>query len=119
MQKFGSWTEQETSAFRTSGDNKVLTITPPSSLTGASLTLTLPDSAGTTDTLVSRVSSDTGTGRLQNKELSDDSVLFVDNSDTSKKLAFQLSGITTATTRTLTPPNSDSRTSNNPSQIKS
>ena len=29
----------------------------------------------------------------------------VDNSDTTKKLTFQLSGITTGTTRTITPPN--------------
>lgn len=35
-------------------------------------------------------------------ELKDDKVLFVDNADTSKKLAFQLSSITSANTRTLT-----------------
>jgi hypothetical protein len=38
-------------------------------------------------------------------ELKDDSIAFVDGSDTSKKLTFQLSGITTSTTRTLTVPN--------------
>lgn len=38
-------------------------------------------------------------------ELKDDSISFVDGSDTSKKLTLQLSGITTSTTRTLTVPN--------------
>lgn len=37
--------------------------------------------------------------------VNDDSFTLQDNSDTTKKLQFQLSGITTATTRTLTIPN--------------
>jgi hypothetical protein len=65
-------------------------------------TITLPDA---TDTLVGRQTNDTGANRLQNKELSDDNVRIVDSSDTTKKLAFELSGITTGNTRTLTPPN--------------
>lgn len=65
MKKFGKWTEQESTVFRTSSDNKELTVTPPSTLTAASLTLTLPDVNGLTDNLVSRLSTDT----LQNKTL--------------------------------------------------
>jgi hypothetical protein len=38
-------------------------------------------------------------------DLKDDQVYFVDGADTSKKLAFQLSGIAASTTRTLTIPN--------------
>ena len=104
MQKYGSWTEQEDTKFRTSGDNKELTLTPPSSLTGASLTLTLPDVSGTTDTLISRISSDTGANRLQNKELDDGTVLFVDNTDNTKKVRFLLNSITTGTTRDISIP---------------
>ena len=44
---------------------------------------------------------------LTNKSLSDSTCVFVDNSDPTKKMAFELSGITTATTRTLTVPDSD------------
>lgn len=106
MKKFGKWTEQENSQFRTSSDNKVLTIAPPTTLTGASLTLTLPDNSGTTDTLLSRTSVDSGTNRLQNKELSSTNVKFVDNSDTSKKVKWDLSTISTATERTILIPDS-------------
>jgi hypothetical protein len=70
-------------------------------VTTANRTITLPDA---TDTLVGRTTTDTGADRLQNKELSDDSVKFVDQADTTKKLAFQLSGITTGNTRTITIP---------------
>lgn len=107
MKKYGSWTEQETSKFRTSGDNKEVSITPPSTLTGASNTFTTPNISGTTDTLVGRASSDTGANRLQNKDLSADNVGFVDNTDVTKKLIFDLTGITTATTRTIVVPDTD------------
>ncbi len=40
-------------------------------------------------------------------EFQDNQFRVTDNGDTSKKLAFEVSGFTTATTRTLTPPNSD------------
>lgn len=63
--------------------------------------ITLPDASGT---LVVSDAPNTGAQRLQNKELDDATVLFVDNLDTTKKLAFQLSGLTTGTTRTLTVP---------------
>lgn len=47
------------------------------------------------------------TNTLTNKSLSDSTTFFIDETDTTKKLQFQLSGITTATTRTLTVPNVD------------
>ncbi len=45
-----------------------------------------------------------GTQTLTNKTLTDSTTLFQDESDNTKKLAFQLSGITTGNTRTLTIP---------------
>jgi len=57
------------------------------------------------------ISIDTGTTvdkttaqTLTNKSLSDSTTYFIDETDGTKKLQFQLSGITTATTRTLTVP---------------
>jgi len=44
-------------------------------------------------------------GSITNTALVDDSVYFVDNLDNTKKLYFELSGITTNTSRTLTIPN--------------
>lgn len=46
----------------------------------------------------------TATQTLTNKSLSDSTTFIVDNSDATKKLAFECSGITTATTRTVTIP---------------
>ena len=66
----------------------------------ASGTLTLP---AATDTLVGRATTDT----LTNKSLVDNTTYFVDDLDSTKKMQFQLSGITAATTRTLTVPNAD------------
>lgn len=47
------------------------------------------------------------TNTLTNKSLQDSTTYFVDDADSTKKMQFQLSGITTATTRTLTVPNTD------------
>ena len=47
------------------------------------------------------------TSTLTNKSLSDSTTYFIDETDGTKKMQFQLSGITTATTRTLTVPNFD------------
>lgn len=60
--------------------------------------LTLPDN---TDTLVSRVSLDQTSGRLQNKDLDASNVQIVDPTDTSKVLKADVSGATAATSTTL------------------
>lgn len=65
MKLLGNLTNQDKTVFQTATDNKAVTITPTATLTGASLTLTLPNPASTTDTLVSRTSTDT----LSNKTL--------------------------------------------------
>lgn len=105
MKKFGSWSEQESSRFKTSGDNKEVSLVVPSTLTGASNEFTTPNISGTNDNLLSRTSSDTGSNRLQNKELSTDNVLFVNQADTTKKVQFDLSGLSTSTTHTISFPN--------------
>lgn len=69
--------------------------------TGTTRTYTLPNLS---DSLVSRTSTDTGANRLNNKELDDNGVLFVDDADTTKKARFELSSITTGNTRVLTVP---------------
>lgn len=86
---------------KTMGSTNTLTGATAASFTNSGA-VSLPSGV---DTLVGRVSSDTGANRLQNKELSDNNVLFVDEADTTKKMAFQVSGVTTGTTRTLTVPN--------------
>ena len=65
MDKFGSWTNQASTIFETSGDNLPVTLTPAANIPGATLTLTLPIPSGvaTTDTLVSLTSVDTLTGK--------------------------------------------------------
>lgn len=57
--------------------------------------------------VVTAASSNTGADRLQNKDLDDATVAFVDNADTTKKLRFEASGIATATTRVVTVLNVD------------
>ena len=49
----------------------------------------------------------TATQTLTNKKLSDSTVTIVDNADDSKQIAFQASGITTATTRTIAMPDTN------------
>lgn len=53
----------------------------------------------------STVATLTGTQTLTNKTLTDSTTTFQDETDNTKKMQFQLSGITTGTTRTLTVPN--------------
>lgn len=77
-------------------------ILTPAALTVADRILNLPLITGT-DTLVSNDVQ----ALLTNKTLQDSTVLFVDNSDTTKKLAIQCVGITTGTTRTWTAPDAD------------
>lgn len=67
--------------------------------TGTTRSWVIPDSA---DTFVGIAA----TQALSNKTLEDSTTFFADNGDATKKLQFQLSGITTATTRTWTIPDS-------------
>lgn len=66
---------------------------------------TFNGSAARTVSIDNTVATLTGTQTLTNKTFTDSTTLFQDEADITKKLAFQLSGITTATTRTLTVPN--------------
>jgi len=68
--------------------------------TATTRTWTFPDSDGT-------FASTTGTSLLTNKTLDDATCGFVDDGDNTKVLKFQCSGITTATTRTITIQDSD------------
>lgn len=105
MQNYGEITELADLKLRTSSDNKVVSLLVPTTLAGASLSITTPNVAtGTTETLLGRLSTDTGSNRLQNKDLSVDTVSLVDPSDTTKKVKFVLSGFTTGHTSTLTVP---------------
>ena len=70
--------------------------------TGTTRTVTWPDADVT---IPSGTIADTATAQtFTNKSLSDSTTYFVDNADATKKLQFQCSGITTATTRTVTWP---------------
>ena len=68
--------------------------------TATTRTLTVPNASTTI------VGTD-ATQTLTNKSLVDASTTFVDDGDATKKLAFEVSGITTATTRTATWPDKD------------
>jgi hypothetical protein len=98
-------------AFSLGGATTASTVTLASAHT-ADRTLTLPD---TTDTLVGRDTTDTLTNKTLTSPilnsptlvLDDDSFTLQDDGDATKQLQFQLSGITTATTRTLTVPDAN------------
>lgn len=64
------------------------------------------DSTGLTWAGISLVDLSTAQ-TLTNKNLSDSTTFIVDNVDTTKKVQFQVSGVTTATTKVLTVPNFD------------
>ena len=57
------------------------------------------------DELASEKASIIGTETLTNKSLVDATTQFIDNLDNTKQMQFQVSGVTTGTTRTLTVPN--------------
>ena len=88
------------------GDSTTVTANTTNALTiGTGLTGTsFNGSSAVTVAIDSTVATLTGTQTLTNKTLTDSSTFFQDENDASKKLQFQLSGITTATTRTLTVP---------------
>lgn len=69
---------------------------------GGARALTIADPGGA-DTFAYLAATQTFT----NKTLTDDTTLLQDNTDNTKKLAFQLSGITTSTTRTVTVPDAN------------
>jgi hypothetical protein len=87
--------------------NITITAVNPNALTiGTGLSGTNYDGSGAvTIAIDSTVATLTGTQTLTNKTFTDSSTLFQDEGDNSKKFQFQLSGIDTATTRTLTVPN--------------
>lgn len=91
-------------------DTKITALTADASPTTDDLITTVDDVAGTpTNKKVTIANLDTlisGTTKtLTNKSLSDSTTYLIDESDNTKKLQFQLSGITTGTTRTVTIPN--------------
>jgi hypothetical protein len=92
------------------GDTATVTANLANNLTvGTGLQLdsgtTFNGGSARTISITSGVVTTTGTQTLTNKTFTDSSTLFQDDVDNTKKMAFQLSGITTATTRTLTVPN--------------
>ena len=68
--------------------------------TSTTRTFTLPDA---TITLAGRSNAET----LQNKSLESSTTFITDNSDATKKLTFNVAGITSGTTRTVTLPDAD------------
>lgn len=92
------------------GDTATITAQVSNALTvGTGLVLnsgtTYNGSAARTISIANTVVTTTGTQTLTNKTFTDSSTLFQDDVTNSKKMAFQLSGITAGTTRTLTVPN--------------
>lgn len=63
--------------------------------------LSTKDDAGAIVTLIGAATTDTGAGRLKNKDLEDATTFVVDDADTTKKLTFSVGGNTTGITLTL------------------
>lgn len=76
------------------------TLTTVATTSSANRTITLPDVSGT---LVTQ----NGTEILQNKSFTDAGCFFIDNSNNTKKMRFELSGVTTGNTRVMTVPDDD------------
>lgn len=89
------------------GGSATITATVTNALTiGTGLSGTSYNGSGAvTIAIDSTVATLTGSQTLTNKSLSDSTTFFIDEVDGTKKMQFQLSGITNATTRTLTVPN--------------
>lgn len=91
----------DTTTFVDTGDDtKKVRLDAGGITTATTRVLTAPDFDGT-------IATTGGTETLTNKSLSDSTTSFVDNSDNTKALQFQCSGITTSTTRTVTWPDQD------------
>lgn len=73
--------------------------------------VTVPDSIASDGTVTLPVSglvlSEGNVATISNKVLNDASVVFADDGDSTKRVAFQCSGITTGTTRTITIPDAN------------
>lgn len=95
---FGSRSELTNIIFRTSSDNKAVTLAPTTTLTGASLSLLLPNISGTSDSLVSRTSTDT----LTNKTLTSPVISTIVNTGTLTLPTSTDTLVGRATTDTLT-----------------
>jgi hypothetical protein len=94
-----------TNSVTTTSHTHALSLAALTAGTGLSSAGTYDGSTARTLSIDSTVATLTGAQVLTNKTLTDSTTLFQDEADNTKKLAFQLSGITTATTRTLTIPN--------------
>lgn len=86
--------------FKDSGGNTVANVSSNGSINVASITATSISVNGSATVTLN------GAETLTNKTLTDSTTFFQDQTDNTKKLQFELSGITTSTTRTLTVPNS-------------
>lgn len=73
--------------------------------TGITVTGTAGEGWSPTISIDSTVATLTGAQTLTNKTLQDSTTFIVDNTDATKKVQFDVAGVTTATTRTLTIPN--------------
>jgi len=84
------------------GDNtKRLQFDVANITTATTRTLTVPD---LNDQILTRISTDSGANRVQNKELDDTNNLIVNTTDPTKKARLLASGITVGTTRSITLP---------------
>lgn len=95
----GSNFDDSTFRIRDDGDaTKQLAFQVSGVTTGTTRTLTVPNAS---TTIVGTDNSQL----IQNKQLEDSTTSIVDNADNTKILKFEVSGVTTGTTRTLTVPN--------------
>ena len=73
--------------------------------TGITVSGTAGEGWSPTISIDSTVTTLTGAQTLTNKSLQDSTTFIVDNTDATKKVQFDVAGVTTATTRTMTVPN--------------
>lgn len=92
---------KDTTPFVDDGDNSKKLLLELSGITTATTrTLTIPNVSGT-------IAVGSNAQVFTNKSLTDNNCFFIDDGDASKRLAFQLSGLTISTTRTLTIPDAN------------